>query len=63
MVTQGAFGDGWRLDWPNTQDWIGAPSGGRLVVFQSAYDVMVGVLALAGAAWLVHRWRRAAPAR
>jgi protease PrsW len=59
MVTQGLEGDGWQLDWPNTQDWIGTPTGGRLVVFQVVYDALVAVVGLVGATWLVHRWRSA----
>jgi protease PrsW len=61
LVTQGLYGDGWQLDWPNTQAWIGSPFGGRLVAFQSTYDAMVGVVGVVGAVWLVRRWRRAPP--
>jgi hypothetical protein len=65
MITQGLVGDGWNLTWPNTQAWIGAPSGGTLVVFQSVYDGLLGLCGAAGAVWVVHRWRAygAVPAR
>jgi RsiW-degrading membrane proteinase PrsW (M82 family) len=61
MLAKGAYGDGWSLYWPNTQAWIGVPTGSELIAFQTFYDVLVGILALLGAAWLVHRWRRAGP--
>jgi RsiW-degrading membrane proteinase PrsW (M82 family) len=61
MAAQGVEGDGWRLDWPNTQAWIGSPTGSRLVVFQAVYDGLVALVGLVGAAWVVHCWRRAAP--
>jgi RsiW-degrading membrane proteinase PrsW (M82 family) len=57
MITQGLVGDGWDLTWPNTQAWIGAPTGSTLVVFQATYDVLLAVWGLIGAAWLVSRWR------
>lgn len=58
MITQGLVGDGWHLTWPNTQAWIGEPTGSTLVIFQATYDVLLGIWGLIGAAWLLARWRR-----
>jgi RsiW-degrading membrane proteinase PrsW (M82 family) len=58
MITQGVTGDGWTLGWPNTQAWIGAPSGSTLVIFQAVYDALLVICGAIGAAWIVHRWRR-----
>lgn len=57
MLTNGLTGAGWSLGWPNTQAWIGEPTGATLAVFQAVYDVLVGLCAALGAAWVVHRWR------
>jgi protease PrsW len=59
MITRGLEGDGWSLGWPNTQAWVGDPTGGRLILFQIIYDVLIAINALIGATWLVRRWRRA----
>lgn len=63
MLTKGLVGDGWHVAFPNTQAWVGAPTGNRLVVFQVIYDALLAVLGLIGAIWVVHRWRAAAPVR
>jgi hypothetical protein len=57
MLTQGFVGDGWNLTWPNTQAWIGEPTGGTLVLFQVIYDALLGLWGVIGATWLVLRWR------
>jgi RsiW-degrading membrane proteinase PrsW (M82 family) len=57
MLTNGLTGAGWSLGWPNTQAWIGEPTGATLAVFQAVYDVLVGLCAVLGAAWVVRRWR------
>src|SRR6478672_2247877 len=57
MLTNGLAGAGWSLGWPNTQAWIGEPTGATLAVFQAVYDVLVGLCAVLGAAWVVRRWR------
>ena len=57
MITQGAVGDGWDLTWPNTQAWIGEPSGGTLVLFQAVYDGLLALWGAIGATWIVRRWR------
>jgi RsiW-degrading membrane proteinase PrsW (M82 family) len=63
MLTKGVMGDGWTLAFPNTQAWIGAPDGTRLVVFQAIYDALIAVWGVLGAAWVVHRWRAYQAAR
>jgi len=63
ILTNGLMGDGWDVGWPNTEAWIGTPTGSRLVVFQVAYTSLLLVISAIGAAWVVRRWRRAAPAR
>jgi protease PrsW len=60
MITQGVVGDGWDLAWPNTEAWIGAPTGHTLVVFQLAYDGLLAVLGAIGGVWLARRWRAGA---
>jgi protease PrsW len=57
MITKGLMGDGWQLAFPNTQAWVGVPTGNRLLVFQVVYDVLLGIWGLIGATWLVRRWR------
>jgi RsiW-degrading membrane proteinase PrsW (M82 family) len=57
LVAKGVAGDGWHAEWPNTESWIGSPSGGELTTFNVAYDVLVGLNALIGTVWLVRRWR------
>jgi protease PrsW len=58
IATRGLEGDGWTLGWPNTQAWIGEPTGGTLVVFQVVYTGLLVVNSLIGAVWVVRRWRR-----
>ena len=57
MITRGLTGDGWIFDWPNTQAWIGDPTGGTAVAFQAIYDGLLAVWGAMGAAWIVRRWR------
>jgi RsiW-degrading membrane proteinase PrsW (M82 family) len=57
MIAQGVGGEGWNLTWPNTQAWIGSPTGGTLLIFQVAYDGLVALCGVVGATWVVHRWR------
>jgi RsiW-degrading membrane proteinase PrsW (M82 family) len=63
MITQGLVGSGWHLDWPNTEAWIGEPTGHTLVVFQAVYDVLLAMCAAAGIGWIRHRWRAYGVAR
>jgi hypothetical protein len=58
IVTRGLEGEGWSLGWPNTEAWVGDPTGGTLVTFQVVYDVLIAVNGLVGATWAVRRWRR-----
>jgi RsiW-degrading membrane proteinase PrsW (M82 family) len=60
MATDGLVGDGWHLGWPNTEAWVGTPTGHTLVVFQVVYDALLIVNGLIGASWVVRRWRRSA---
>lgn len=58
MAAKGLTGEGWDLAWPNTQAWIGQPTGNVLIVFQAVYDGLLAICGGVGAAWLVRRWRR-----
>jgi RsiW-degrading membrane proteinase PrsW (M82 family) len=57
LVARGFAGD-WRLEWPNTEAWIGSPTGSELITFNLTYDLLIGINAVIGTAWVVHRWRR-----
>jgi RsiW-degrading membrane proteinase PrsW (M82 family) len=57
MIAQGLTGPGWTVAWPNTQAWIGEPTGTTLFVFQAAYDGLLAICGAVGAAWIVRRWR------
>ena len=50
-------GEGLELGWPNTADWVGAPTGDDLTRFTFAYDTLLVILGLIGIAWAVRRWR------
>jgi protease PrsW len=56
-LTEGLVGSGWRVSWPNTKAWAGAPTGRELVVWQAAYDVLIAINAALGTMWIVRRWR------
>ena len=58
VIAEGLTGDGWHADWPNTDDWIGSPSGNELIAFDVAYDLLIGLNALVGTVWIIRRWRR-----
>jgi RsiW-degrading membrane proteinase PrsW (M82 family) len=58
IVTRGLEGEGWSLGWPNTEAWVGDPTGGTLVTFRVVYDVLIAVNGLVGSTWAVRRWRR-----
>ena len=58
ILTRGLEGDGWSFGWPNTEAWVGDPSGSTLVVFNSTYALLQVIISAIGVAWLVHRWRR-----
>jgi protease PrsW len=58
MAAKGLTGDGWNLTWPNTQAWIGEPTGTKLIVFQAVYDGLLAICGAVGAMWIVRRWRR-----
>jgi RsiW-degrading membrane proteinase PrsW (M82 family) len=58
MVARGLVGDGWHAEWPNTEDWIGSPTGSDLVVFNVTYDLLIALNALIGTMWIVLAWRR-----
>ena len=61
IATRALEGDGVTLGWPNTEAWIGEPTGGTLVVFQIVYAGLLAANSLIGAVWVVRRWRRYAP--
>ena len=56
-ISQGLGGEGWKLGWPDTAEWVGTPTGSDLLRFQIVYDVMVGILGLIGLVWAISRWR------
>ncbi|WP_426562664.1 PrsW family intramembrane metalloprotease [Angustibacter sp. McL0619] len=58
LITYGLGGDGWTLEWPNTEAWIGSPTSHDLVVFQIVYGVLLIINALVGASWVWRRWHR-----
>ena len=58
ILTRGLEGDGWSFGWPNTEAWVGAPSGSTLVVFNATYALLQVIISAVGVAWLVRRWRR-----
>jgi protease PrsW len=58
IVARGLFGDGWETGWPNTEEWIGTPTGSELIAFNVTYDLLIGLNALIGTAWIVLAWRR-----
>lgn len=58
LIAEGVEGDGWTFTWPDAETWVGEPTGGRLIVFQVAYDVLIVLNAAIGASWVVRRWRR-----
>jgi protease PrsW len=58
MAAKGLTAPGWDVAWPNTQAWIGEPTGTTLFVFQAVYDALLAVCGALGAVWIVRRWRR-----
>jgi RsiW-degrading membrane proteinase PrsW (M82 family) len=58
LITKGLEGDGWAFQWPNTESWIGEPTGSTAVVFQVVYTALLVVNSVIGVAWVVRRWRR-----
>ena len=58
LIAQGLVGPGWDAGWPNTEDWIGIPTGSELITFNVAYDVLIGLNAIVGTAWVILAWRR-----
>ncbi|MEA2293634.1 MAG: protease PrsW [Solirubrobacteraceae bacterium] len=58
MLARGVLGDGWQLRWPNAQGWQGVPSGEEITWFNVFYDGQLILLAVIGAWWVVHSWRR-----
>lgn len=58
LLTQG-FRDGiWTLNWPATEDWVGAPAGSELLVWQVTYDGLLLINAAIGTWWVFHNWRK-----
>jgi protease PrsW len=58
MIAQGVAGSGWDAGWPNTEDWIGTPTGSDLVAFNVSYSLLIAANAIIGTAWVVLAWRR-----
>ncbi len=61
ILTQGVLGEGWNFDWPNTEDWIGVPTGQDLAFYNAISAAMLVAIALIGTVWVVSRWRRYDP--
>ena len=57
LIAKGVAGDGWQAEWPDTESWIGSPTGGELTTYNLAYAVFIGLNALIGTVWLIRRWR------
>jgi RsiW-degrading membrane proteinase PrsW (M82 family) len=56
-VARGLGGEGWSLNWPNTEAWVGSPSGGDLVRYEFVYDGMLAIIGAIGLVWAIRRWR------
>jgi RsiW-degrading membrane proteinase PrsW (M82 family) len=56
-LSQGILGDGWTLDWPNTKDWVGFPTGQELEVYNAISAGLLVLLGAIGTWWLLSRWR------
>jgi hypothetical protein len=56
-LTQGILGDGWTLDWPNTKDWVGFPTGQELEVYNAISAGLLVLLGAIGTWWLLSWWR------
>jgi hypothetical protein len=54
----GAFAGYWSFEWPNAKAWIGSPTGSERITFNLTYHLLIGVNAVSGTVWVVHRWRR-----
>jgi RsiW-degrading membrane proteinase PrsW (M82 family) len=63
LAGDGLAGDGWRLDWPNTAQYAGTPTGGDLVLFDAAYCALIALNVLLGTLWVLLRYRAVRPAR
>jgi protease PrsW len=57
VITQGVVGGGWNLAWPNTEIWVGTPSGEELWVFDAAYYGLFALSAIIATVWVVRSWR------
>jgi RsiW-degrading membrane proteinase PrsW (M82 family) len=58
MITKGVLDGNWVIDWPNTEEWIGLPSGNELAVWNVIYDAFLILNSIIGVSWLVHQWRK-----
>jgi RsiW-degrading membrane proteinase PrsW (M82 family) len=58
LIAEGVAGDGWVAEWPNTESWIGSPTGSELWTFVVVHSVLLGVNALIGTVWVIRRWRQ-----
>ena len=57
LVARGFAGD-WEFGWPNTEGWIGTPTGSELITFNITYTLLIGLNSVIGTVWVVRRWRR-----
>jgi protease PrsW len=57
LLAQGLEGNNWSASWPNTEAWIGTPSGSELAAFNVAYCLLLGLNATIGTLWVIQRWR------
>ena len=63
VIAEGLAGPGWESGWPSTEDWIGRPTGSELITFNVAYDLLIGLNAAIGTAWVIRAWRKYGRAR
>jgi protease PrsW len=62
-IAEGLVGSGWDLEWPNTEGWVGSPSGEELTLSNVAYCTLIALNATIGTAWIVRAWRHRMGAR
>jgi RsiW-degrading membrane proteinase PrsW (M82 family) len=56
-IARGLGGEGWSLSWPDTEAWVGTPSGSDLFRYEFVYDGMLAIIGVIGLVWAIRRWR------
>ncbi len=57
MLARGVSGGGWKLLWPNDEQWVGIPPSEAVFWLNVFYPAILTVLALIGFTWLLLAWR------